>query len=48
MEGSDIETLGGVKFDILGVSALEKIFQIERMLNFKMNEIKFGVLSNAN
>lgn len=48
IEGADIETLGGVKFDILGVSALEKIFQIEKMLNFKLNEIKFGVLSDVN
>jgi len=45
VEGSDIETLGGVKFDILGVSALEKIFQIEKMLNKKLSEIKFGCLT---
>jgi DNA polymerase-3 subunit alpha len=48
VEGADIETLGGAKFDILGVSALEKIFQIEKMLNFKLNEIRFGVLANVN
>jgi DNA polymerase-3 subunit alpha len=48
VEGADIETLGGVKFDILGVSALEKIFQIEKMLNFKLNEIRFGVLADVN
>jgi DNA polymerase-3 subunit alpha len=42
VEGSDIETIGGVKFDILGVSALEKVFQIEKMINKSLNEIVFG------
>lgn len=44
VEGADIETLGGVKFDILGVSALEKVYQIEKMLNKKLSEIRFGSL----
>ena len=45
VEGADIETLGGVKFDILGVSALEKVYQIEKMLNNKLSEIRFGCLN---
>ena len=45
IEGADIEYLGGVKFDILGVTALEKVFQIQRMVNFKLNEIEFGEFS---
>ena len=45
VEGVDIEMLGGVKFDILGVSALEKIYQIEKMINRKLNEVQFGILT---
>lgn len=45
IEGADIEYLGGVKFDILGVSALEKVFQIEQMVNKKLTEIEFGEFS---
>lgn len=45
VEGADIEYLGGVKFDILGVTALEKVFQIQRMLNFKLDEVEFGEFS---
>jgi DNA polymerase III alpha subunit len=45
IEGSDIEYLGGVKFDILGVSALEKVFQIEQMINNNLSEIEFGEFS---
>jgi len=45
IEGADIEYLGGVKFDILGVSALEKVFQIEQMVNKNLNEIEFGEFS---
>ena len=44
VEGVDIEFLGGVKFDILGVSALEKIYQITKMINNKINYIEYGVL----
>jgi DNA polymerase-3 subunit alpha len=45
IEGSDLEILGGVKFDILGVSAIEKVFQIEKMINKKLNEVRFGELN---
>jgi DNA polymerase-3 subunit alpha len=45
VEGSDIEYLGGVKFDILGVAALEKIYQITKMINNKTNYIKYGILN---
>lgn len=45
VEGADIETLGGVKFDILGVSAIEKVYQIEKMINRNLSEIKFGILN---
>jgi DNA polymerase-3 subunit alpha len=45
VEGADIEYLGGVKFDILGVTALEKVLQIQRMINFKLDEIEFGEFS---
>jgi len=45
VEGADIEYLGGVKFDILGVSALEKVFQISQMVNKGLKEIEFGEFS---
>lgn len=45
VEGADLEIIGGVKFDILGVSAIEKVFQIEKMLNKKLSEIRFGDLN---
>ena len=43
IEGSDIEYIGGVKFDILGVAALEKIYQIQNMVNFNMKETEYGI-----
>ena len=45
IEGADLEMVGGVKFDILGVSAIEKVFQIEKMLNRKLLEVRFGDLT---
>jgi len=45
IEGADIEYLGGVKFDILGVAALEKIYQITKMVNRKIGYIEYGILN---
>ena len=42
VEGVDVEFLGGVKFDILGVAALEKAYQIERMINEKLKFVEYG------
>ena len=42
VEGTDIEYLGGVKLDILGVSALEKVYQIQRMINTNLDSVTFG------
>lgn len=42
IEGTDIEYLGGVKLDILGVSALEKVYQIQRMINANLDSVTFG------
>jgi DNA polymerase-3 subunit alpha len=44
IEGSDIEYLGGVKFDILGVAALEKVYKAEQMINNRLSEVEFGIL----
>ena len=44
IEGSDIEYLGGVKFDVLGVAALEKAYKVERMVNEKINKVEFGIV----
>ena len=43
IEGSEIEYIGGVKFDILGVAALEKMFQIEMMINKSKTSPEFGI-----
>jgi DNA polymerase-3 subunit alpha len=44
VEGQEVEQLGAVKLDILGVAALEKVKQIELMINNKSDSI-VGVLS---
>jgi len=43
IEGSDIEYLGGVKFDVLGVAALEKVYKIQEMINKKLEKVEFGI-----
>ncbi len=43
IEGADIEFIGGTKFDILGVAALEKVHQIQQMVNKKLTESPYGI-----
>jgi len=43
IEGSEIEYIGGVKFDILGLAALEKMYQIEEMINKSKSSSEFGI-----
>tara|TARA_R110000765_G_scaffold353664_2_gene443600 strand:- start:6751 stop:8550 length:1800 start_codon:yes stop_codon:yes gene_type:complete len=43
IEGCDIEYLGGVKFDVLGVAALEKVYKIQDMINKKLEKVEFGI-----
>jgi len=43
IEGSDIEFLGGVKFDVLGVAALEKVYKTQEMINRKLEKVEFGI-----
>lgn len=43
IEGSDIESLGGVKFDILGVAAIEKLYHISMMVNSGSLSCEFGM-----
>lgn len=38
IEGSEVEQLGALKLDVLGLMALEKISTIENMVNNKLNE----------
>jgi DNA polymerase-3 subunit alpha len=43
IEGADIETLGAVKFDVLGVAALEKMYKIQQMVNNNYVFTTFGI-----
>lgn len=43
IEGVDVEYVGGVKFDILGVAALEKMYHIQKMLNNNLKQSEYGV-----
>jgi len=42
-EGKNAEYLGAMKIDILGVSALEKIYQVSQMVNYKKKEAPVGL-----
>lgn len=43
IEGKEVEELGALKLDILGLAALEKVYKIQNMVNFKETETYVGI-----